>query len=228
MINLILVEDDPMVMSVNEGFICQVGGFLVIGSARTGQQGLELIKKHKPRLVILDVYLPDMSGIQILKELRKQGTPTDVIMITAADDVNIVQDAIRFGVVDYIIKPFKFERIKAALEKYKAYSDKFKNQGVIDQKQLDDLTRMNSSPLSSDTDGQLLPKGLREVTLKQVVAFLDNRKQECSAEEVAEGLGIARVTARRYLEYLVKNSRVRLESQYGAVGRPINKYKINY
>ncbi|OLN29041.1 response regulator [Desulfosporosinus metallidurans] len=227
MINLILVEDDPMVMSVNESFILRVGGFQIVNSARTGRLALELIEKHKPRLVILDVYLPDMSGIQILKELRRQGTPTDVIMITAADEVNIVQDAIRFGVVDYIIKPFKFERIKAALEKYKAYSNKFRDQRIIDQEQLDNLTRMNSFPVLNNPDSDVLPKGLREITLKQVITFLGNGKQGYSAEEVAEGVGLARVTARRYLEYLGKNGRVCLESQYGSVGRPVNIYKVN-
>lgn len=141
MIDLILVEDDPMVMSVNESFIQRIGGFQVVNTARTGRLALELIEKHKPRLVILDIYLPDMTGIEILKELRRQGTPTDVIMITAADDLAVVQNAIRFGVIDYIIKPFKFERIQAALEKYRTYSDKFKDHGVINQEQLDNLTR---------------------------------------------------------------------------------------
>ncbi len=227
MIDMILVEDDPMVMSVNESFIVQVGGFQVVNKARTGRLALELIEKHQPRLVILDIYLPDMSGIEILKELRRQGTPTDVIMITAADDVDIVQDAIRFGVVDYIIKPFKFKRIKAALEKYKAYSNKFGDQGVIDQEQLDNLTSMNSFPKINNVGDNILPKGLREITLKQVLTFLGNGTQGYSAEEVAEGVGLARVTARRYLEYLGRNGQVCLESQYGSVGRPVNKYKVN-
>lgn len=226
MIELILVEDDPMVMSVNESFILQVGGFRILNTARTGRSALELIENLKPRLVILDIYLPDMSGIQILKELRRQGIPTDVIMITAADDVDIVQDAMRFGVIDYIIKPFKFQRIRAALEKYKAYSYKFRDQGVIDQEQLDNLTRLNVFPFLNDPSSDVLPKGLREITLKQVLTFLYNGKRGYSAEEVAEGIGLARVTARRYLEYLDKIGRVCLESQYGSVGRPVNKYKV--
>ena len=227
MIDMILVEDDPMVMSVNESFIIQVGGFQVVNKARTGRLAMELIEKHRPRLVILDIYLPDMSGIEILKELRRQGSPTDVIMITAADDVDIVQNAIRFGVVDYIIKPFKFKRIKAALDKYKAYSNKFRDQGVIDQEQLDNLTSMSSFSKINGTGDNILPKGLREITLKQVLTFLGNGKQGYSAEEVAEGVGLARVTARRYLEYLGQNGQVCLESQYGSVGRPVNKYKVN-
>lgn len=215
-----------MVMSVNESFILQVGGFRILNTARTGRSALELIENLKPRLVILDIYLPDMSGIQILKELRRQGIPTDVIMITAADDVDIVQDAMRFGVIDYIIKPFKFQRIRAALEKYKAYSHKFRDQGVIDQEQLDNLTRLNVFFSLNDPSNDVLPKGLREITLKQVLTFLNNGKRGYSAEEVAEGIGLARVTARRYLEYLDKIGRVCLESQYGSVGRPVNKYKV--
>ncbi|HBV85411.1 MAG TPA: two-component system response regulator [Desulfosporosinus sp.] len=226
-IDLVLVEDDPMVMEVNEGFIKRVGGFRIRGKAKTGKQALEIIQKLRPRLVILDIYLPDMNGIQILREIRRQGIPTDIILITAAQDVPTVQAGLRFGVVDYIIKPFKFERINAALKNYLTYSEQFKNRGEMNQKDLDRLIKiLPNDETQYSRSREELPKGLREITLQQVYNFLKESQVGLSAEEVAEGAGLARVTARRYLEYLEKIDRVLLETQYGSVGRPINKYKI--
>lgn len=227
LIDLILVEDDPMVMEVNEGFIKRIGGFRICGKARTGKKALEIIRDLRPRLVILDIYLPDLNGIQILKEIRQLGIPTDIILITAAQDVATVQAGLRFGVVDYIIKPFKYERINTALTNYYAYAKQLQNRWEINQEDLDRLIKISPH---QDTlayrNREELPKGLREITLQQVYNFLKESPIGLSAEEVAEGVGLARVTARRYLEYLEKINRVLLETQYGTVGRPINKYKI--
>jgi len=226
-IDLVLVEDDPMVMEVNEGFIKRIGGFRICGKAKTGKRALEIIQELRPRLVILDIYLPDFNGIQILREVRRQGIPTDIILITAAQDVATVQAGLRFGVVDYIIKPFKFERINTALNNYRTYSEQFRNRGEMNQEDLDRLIKiLPSQENPSNRIREELPKGLREITLQQVYNFLKESRVGLSAEVVAEGVGLARVTARRYLEYLEKNERVILETQYGSVGRPINKYKI--
>ncbi|WP_206813018.1 response regulator [Paradesulfitobacterium ferrireducens] len=228
-IDLILVEDDPMVMAVNEGFIEQIGGFQIIGTARSGAEGLDLIQSLRPRLVLLDIYLPDMDGVEVLKEIRRCGIPTDFIMITAAHDVKTVQDLLRSGVVDYIIKPFKCERLKLALEKYRHYLEKLNDQAAIGQEDLDALINSNTSANRSQSlngSDEDLPKGLRTLTLNQVLKFLSEGGQGFSAEEVAEGVGLARVTARRYLEYLEKRGKVRLESRYGSVGRPVNRYKV--
>ncbi|EHQ88790.1 response regulator [Desulfosporosinus youngiae] len=226
-IDLVLVEDDPMVMEVNEGFVKRIGGFRICGKAKTGKGALELIQELRPHLVILDIYLPDCNGIQILREIRRQGIPTDIILITAAQDVATVQAGLHFGIVDYIIKPFKFERIEAALNNYRSYAEQFRNRGEMNQEDLDRLIKILPSQESYYRKSrEPLPKGLREITLQQVYNFLKERQVGLSAEEVAEGAGLARVTARRYLEYLEKIDQVLLETQYGSVGRPINKYKI--
>lgn len=226
-IDMVLVEDDPRVMAVNEGFIRRIEGFSIISTARTGQDAINIIQSLRPRLVILDIYLPDLDGIQVLKEIRRQGIPSDVIMITAAQDVSTVQDVLRFGVVDYIIKPFKFERIQTALNNYQSYSEQLRDRGEMNQEDLDRLIKiLPNYEIQFSRSREGLPKGLREITLQQVYNFLKESRVGLSAEEVAEGAGLARVTARRYLEYLEKINRVLLESQYGAVGRPINKYKI--
>lgn len=227
-INLVMVEDDPMVMEVNKGFIEQTGGFTIKGTATTGREGLTLIKAIRPQLVVLDIYLPDISGIRVLKDIRRQGLPTDVIMVTAAHDVDTVQSLVRFGVIDYIIKPFKFIRLKAALDKYKMYQGKIRLGGAIAQEELDDLIK--AAPQTGETgsnDFAELPKGLREITLQQILNCLTASEHGLSAEEVAIAVGLARVTARRYLEFLEKTGKAHLETQYGTVGRPVNRYRLS-
>lgn len=226
-IDMVLVEDDPMVMAVNEGFIKRIEGFCIISTARTGQDAITIIQSLRPQLVILDIYLPDIDGIQVLKEIRRQGLPSDVIMITAAQDVSTVQDVLRFGVVDYIIKPFKFERIQAALNNYRSYAEQLRDRGEMNQEDLDRLIKFQMmGEVESNFNREGLPKGLREITLQKVFYYLKENKISLSAEEVAEGVGLARVTARRYLEYLEKNGKIYLETRYGSVGRPINKYMV--
>lgn len=226
-ITMILVEDDPMVLAVNEGFIQQIGGFQILASARTGRQAIELIKALTPRLVVLDLYLPDLDGSEVLMTIRQSGLPTDVIMITAAQDVQTVQELLRLGVIDYIIKPFRFERLQRALEKYKLFFNKL-TQGEIAQEELDRLMNLSADKpkMGQTPTEEILPKGLRSLTLQQILKFLAEKQDGVSAEEVAVGLGLARVTARRYLEYLEKTGRVRLESRYGSIGRPVNRYRV--
>lgn len=227
LIDMVLVEDDPMVMAVNEGFIKRIEGFSIKSTARTGQDAIKIIQALRPRLVILDIYLPDLDGIQVLKEIRRQGIPSDVIMITAAQDVSTVQDVLRFGVVDFIIKPFKFERIQTALNNYQSYSEQLRDRGEMNQEALDRLIKIQTMVEGENSrNREGLPKGLREITLQKVLNFLKKNRISLSAEEVAEGVGLARVTARRYLEYLEKNEKIFLETRYGSVGRPINKYKV--
>lgn len=219
-IKTIIVEDDPMVMQVNRQYIEEIGGFDIVGTAETSHEALTLIRKINPHVVILDIYLPDLDGIQTLKEIRSSNIPTDVILVTAARDVDTIQNAFRYGAIDYIIKPFKFSRLKSALESYKLLHSKLHRKTSLDQDEIDDLA-MNKTRLQ-----ETLPKGLNEVTLRQVLLFLLKNQEPLSAEDVAEGVGLARVTARRYLDYLEKSGKLILEAQYGSVGRPINRYRV--
>ncbi|MBO8169593.1 MAG: response regulator [Thermoanaerobacteraceae bacterium] len=210
-----------MVMEVNRQYIEAVEGFKVIGTAETGFEAMTLIKEEKPHLVILDIFLPDKDGLQTLQEIRNLNIPTDVILVTAARDADTIQQVLRLGAVDYIIKPFKFERIKSALENYKSLFKKLNQKEALDQEDIDQITAVKTEPVVEE-----LPKGLTEVTMKQVLLYLMKSNKSLSAEEVAEGIGLARVTARRYLDYLEKTGIVKLEVQYGSVGRPVNRYRI--
>lgn len=220
-INVLVIEDDPMVAEVNKGLINSVVGFRVIFVAKTGAEGIKAVDNLNPDLTMLDVYLPDINGVDVLKEIRKIGSGTDVILVTAAQDAETIQNVFRYGAVDYIIKPFKFDRLKAALESYVMLRKNFNSKSSFNQADLDKITQQKGV-ISSE---QSTPKGLNDITMKQIIMYLAKNNDRLSAEEVAEGLGLARVTARRYLEYLEETGRVSLELQYGSVGRPIKRYK---
>lgn len=219
-IDVVIIEDDPMVVEVNRGFINAVQGFRVAGVARTGREAIEMVKELIPELVLLDIYLPDIDGVTTLQEIRRLGLPVDVIIITAAHNAETIQSVFRYGAIDYIVKPFKFTRLKAALNCYATLHNRFKCQGQMNQNEIDSLALSRGQQLDEG-----VPKGLNEITLKQVYLFLLKEGAALSAEEVAEGVGLARVTARRYLDFLEKSGRVILELQYGSVGRPVNRYR---
>jgi two-component system response regulator DctR len=232
--NVLLIEDDLMVQEVNRQFVERVEGFRISGVAGSGLEGIELLRSLKPDLVILDIFMPLQDGIETLAQIRREQFPVDVIVISAANDQRTIQRMLQNGAMDYIIKPFKFERVKQALDHYRAMKEQLEGEATVSQNELDRMLFGSGghSEGSLDTRNRkeeaaaLLPKGLQAVTLRQIVAFLTNQARPLSAEEVAEGVGIARVTARRYLEYLEKSDRVRLDLQYG-VGRPVNKYILS-
>lgn len=204
---VLLIEDDPIVQEVNRQFINSTNGFLVMGTASNGKEGLQKIEKLKPDLVILDIFMPELDGLETLHEIRKEGRPVDVIVVTAAEDMKTVHQALRHGAIDYIVKPFKFERLQQALENYRRLSE-LKNKGTTTQEELD---QWFSSAVKerSNTPTATLPKGLNAITLDQVILYLKQSEEAKSADEVAEQIGIARVTAWRYLDFLEKQGQER-------------------
>lgn len=223
MYRVLLIEDDPMVQEVNRQMIEQVDGFTVIGLAGNGEEGLRLIDELHPDLAMIDIYMPQLDGLETLKQIRARGHEVDIIAITAASDIETVRRVLQNGAFDYIVKPFKFERLKQALENYRTFRRSLAEKESLTQVKLDALRRAAEQPAGPSSE---LPKGLNEVTLEKVIAYLRGHRFPVSAEEVAEGVGIARVTARRYLEYLEKTGKVVLDVQYGGVGRPVNRYHL--
>lgn len=220
-IRVLIVEDDPMVMEINAQFLTRLSGFLLVGKASNGKEALTLIEELHPDLMLLDFFLPDKSGLALLHTIREKNVPMDVILLTANRDPKHIQEIFRAGVVDYIVKPFHFDRFQTALEQYRQTVQRFKENRPFEQSDLDSLTGIGGN----EPKEELLPKGLNDRTLKQVLQFLDDQSVPLSSEEVAAGTGLARVTVRRYLEYLEKKGEIVMEIQYGSVGRPINKYR---
>ena len=222
-IQVLLIEDDTMVRQVNRQFIEQVPGYSLIGTAKNGMEGIQQIKQLKPDLVFMDIFMPEQDGIETLKKIREKGLKVDVIAVTAANDMKTIQKMLQLGVFDYIMKPFSFERMKHTLQNYRQYKNKMEEKSEMTQKELDVLLHHQLKPHQPDIK---LPKGLNASTLEKIVSFIGTQEQSVSAEEVANGVGLARVTARRYLDYLEKQNKVKIDIQYGGVGRPVNQYRL--
>ncbi|WP_233269372.1 response regulator [Alteribacillus sp. YIM 98480] len=221
-IQILLIEDDPMVQEVNKMFIEKVDGFSVAGVAADGQKGRELVNEIEPDLVLLDVYMPNEDGIECIQYLREARINIDIIAVTAANDTATIQDLLRAGVIDYIVKPFTFERMKRALTQYRQRSAQFLNREEMSQNELDEMILSGEN---QDQQQDELPKGLQKKTLEQVVDFLNKIQTPLSAEDIGQDIGLARVTVRRYLNYLESIGKVKIELTYGQIGRPIQLYK---
>ena len=222
-LKVILIEDDPMVREVHRQFIDRIEGFSIIGIASNGMEGLRLVKELKPDLAIIDLYMPYLGGLEMLRELRSEAYSIDVIAITAASDIETIHGVLQQGAVDYIMKPFTFDRIKKSLDNYKNYRVKLGEKKALIQEELDQLLFIDRK---EESERENLPKGLNTNTLTKITSFISQENEPVSAEEVAESIGMARVTARRYLDYLEKEGKVKIHIHYGGVGRPINRYGV--
>ena len=221
MIQVMIVEDDPMVREINSKFLKRVEGFNLYKAVSNLDDAKKFILIRKPDLILLDVYLPKENGIDFLKWIRAQEIDIDIILITADKSIERIQEAFRHGVVDYLIKPFSFERFKESLNQFKGRYYQFKTNDVIEQKDLDKLIS-SSNPSQNDDD---FAKGLNKYTYKTIWEEIQkNNDDDFTAEDLAEKLGIARVTVRRYLEYMEKENKVDKLVEYGKVGRPQHRY----
>ncbi|MDM5246722.1 MULTISPECIES: response regulator [unclassified Lysinibacillus] len=231
-IKVLLIEDDPMVREVNRQFIEQIKGFSLIGYAGNGIEGIERIKQLKPDLVFMDIFMPEQNGIITLGKIREEHLPVDVIAVTAANDMPTVQRILHLGVYDYIMKPFTFERIEETLMNYQAYKKKISDMQDLTQHDVDHLMQQRIPdqivvpPVTEAIIINDLPKGFNRATLDKVLAYIQESNEAVSAEEVSTYIGTARVTARRYLDFLEKQNLLKVDIQYGSVGRPIHRYYI--
>lgn len=221
MIEVMIIEDDPMVREINSKFLKRIEGFILYKAVSNLEEAKKHIFTKKPDLILLDVYLPKENGIDILKWIRAQELDIDIILITADKSIERIQEAFRYGVVDYLIKPFSFERFKESLTQFKGRYNEFKKNDVIEQKDLDRLI-VSTSISQSEED---FAKGLNKYTYRAIWEEIEkNNLDDITAETLAAKLGIARVTVRRYLEYMEKESKVEKLIEYGKVGRPQYKY----
>jgi response regulator of citrate/malate metabolism len=219
-IRTLVVDDDAMTASIHRSYVERVRGFEVVGEAHSGAEALELVQRLEPELVLLDIYLPDMSGLDVLRRLRARGEPRiDVIAVTAAKDVNTLREAIHGGVVHYLVKPFFFDALRERLEAYAALHGRLERLREPEQEDIDHVFSLLRSH-----GRKSLPKGISAPTLALVVEALRGGG-EVTAVEVAERAGVSRGTARRYLEYLAATGASELTLRYGATGRPEHLYR---
>ncbi len=220
MIRTLVVDDDYMTASIHTSYVERVRGFSAVGEAHTGQEALDSVRRLRPDLVLLDIYLPDMSGIEVIRRLRHDREAVDVIAVTAAKDVKTLRAAMQGGVVHYIVKPFLFDTFRERLERYAALEHRLERLQEASQGDIDHLFSLLRAQGRSG-----LPKGISGPTLRTVMDTVRESGDEVTAVAVADRAGISRGTARRYLEYLASLGSVELSLRYGTTGRPEHIYR---
>jgi response regulator of citrate/malate metabolism len=219
-IRVLVVDDDFMVARVHTGFLSRIEGFEVVGTSHTGAEAVRAAAELTPDLVLLDLYLPDQFGLDVLADLRAAGHECDVMVITAAKEAEAVRGALRQGVVDYVLKPFGFEDLRERLERYAAQRDALVAQ-VRGQEDIDRALSRGGAP----GPAAALPKGMSPQTAQLVETALREAAGNLSASEAAERVGLSRVSARRYLEYFCSIGQAEVSLRYGSTGRPERRYR---
>lgn len=222
MYKILIVEDDPMVAMINEQYIKKNKNFELVGKCSNGVAALEFLEHNEVDLLVLDVYMPQIDGFETLRRIRNKQITVDAIMVTAANDRSSLEEALHLGVVDYLVKPFTFDRFQIALEKYILQNSALKDFDTLNQKNIDhiiDNTRKKTDDLH--------PKGIQERTVNLIMEYLKaNENVWFTGDDIAEKIGLTGVTVRRYMNYLTESGRVTGEVNYETGGRPCMKYKV--
>ena len=225
MIDVLVVDDDFRVAEINAKYVGKVPGFRVAARAHSAAQALAALERGAIDLVLLDHYLPDRTGLELVHRMREQGHGADVIMITAAGDVATVQQAMRLGALHYLVKPFTFAALRTRLDSYAALRrtvDRVGGRGVAGQEQVDRIFgALRTAPVPSAPG---LPSGHTAPTTDLICDVLYGADHPLSAHEVAARTGLSRSTAQRYLRHLEQAGRLRLSLKYGDTGRPEHRY----
>ncbi|GGZ89536.1 response regulator [Streptomyces echinoruber] len=220
MIEVLVVDDDARVARVNAAYVEKVPGFRVAGRAHSADEALRLLETlPQVDLVLMDHYLPDGTGLAVVREMRSRSRQTDVIMVTAARDVSTVQAAMRHGALQYLVKPFTFAGLRTKLEAYAGLRRTLDGGGEAGQAEVD---RIFGALSASSEPG--LPKGHSPATAELVRRTLVNAEGPLSAQEIADRTGVSRQTAQRYLKLLERTGWARLTLRYGDTGRPEHRY----
>ncbi|SDD58056.1 response regulator [Glycomyces harbinensis] len=220
MIDVLVVDDDFRLVNIHRGFVERTRGFQAVACARTGEETLAAVREHRPDLVLLDLYLPDVFGLDLLRRMRSEGHDCDVFVISAAREAEAVRAAVRLGVVSYLLKPFSFDDFSERLEQYANRRAGLAEAAVHDQSDVDRAFERPSAAAVS-----MLPKGFSNETAKLVETALREAEGTLSAAECAMRIGISRVSARRYLEQLAERGSAAVALKYAGRGRPERRYR---
>ena len=213
---VVIAEDDPMISLLNRSFVEKDRRFTVIQEFRDGRAALRWFREHTADLLVLDVFMPGLTGPELLRRLRAMERSVDVIMITAANDARTVDSLLKLGVVDYLVKPFTQERLQQALNTFCLHRENL--QGSVTQQDLDAL-------FAPQVPAGTLPKGLQEQTMERVRScLLATGADGCTSDALAAAAGLSAVTVRRYMNYLVEHGEALSRINYDTGGRPSVSY----
>lgn len=220
MIKVIIVEDDPMVRMITEKFVSSLDGFELEASFGEGKEAFEYISSGKGDLLILDMYLPGMDGLTLLKNLRANEIGIETIFVTAASNLEEIEKASQLGALDYLIKPFNFSRLRTAFKKYLDKKETVYGKDNLTQQEVDKI-------FLSSKKTTVTSKGIQEATLNKIIGILEEDiSREWSSKEVSEKINTSVVTVKKYLDYLTEVGKVESTLNYKSVGRPQCMYKI--
>ena len=220
MYKVLIVEDDPMVAMINEQYVSRHKDFYVAAKCSDGKSALDYLANNDVDLIFLDVFMPYMDGFETLRRIREQKINSDVIMVTAANEREALRDSIQLGVIDYLVKPFTFERFRLALDKFIAQTDALEALNTVNQKSIDSLFTQ-----SGKGNTEPYPKGIQKKTLSLIKEKLC-KNEWMTGEDIAEKTGLTSVTVRRYMTYLTELGIAESEMNYDTGGRPSVVYRI--
>lgn len=222
MYRVLIVEDDPMVAMINAQYISRSKEFCAAGQCRNGKEALAFLEENEVDLIVMDVYMPQMDGFETLRQIRNKHISVDVIMVTAANDRESLDDALQLGVIDYLVKPFTFDRFRIALDKYITQTTALRELETLNQKNIDfiiDRARKRAE--------ETYPKGIQSQTLRMVEEYMGKHAENwLTGDRIAEEIGLTSVTVRRYLNYLAEAGVLSAEMNYETGGRPCMLYKM--
>lgn len=219
MFNAIIVEDDPMISTLNRRFVEKDGRFHVAAEFVSGKTALRWLLTHSVDLVLLDVYMPVLPGTELLREMRARGIEADAIMVTAAHDTQTLNELLKLGIVDYLVKPFTQLRFQQALDTFCRNRAALAGSEPVSQLEIDRL--LHTKPVEAN-----LPKGLQVTTMEKIQSVLRETDGETTCEALASEAGLSAVTVRRYLTYLLENGEAESRINYDTGGRPSVSYRL--
>lgn len=226
MYKVMIVEDDPMVASINQQYLERNQNLKIVGQFRNGQEALEYLENNGADLAVVDYYMPIMDGLEFVRKCHEKNIKTDVIIVTAANTAQDISEFLQLGIVDYLVKPFTYERFQKAIDKYLYRKNLAKQNKTLDQAEIDKLLSQDQNIRPAEK--VVLEKGLQEQTLERIRTYLEEHKGTLmSSNEIASEVNLSRITVRRYMNYLVENREIISQIDYSTGGRPSIKYTKN-
>lgn len=222
--NVLIIEDDPMVEFIHRNYLEKIGWFNEIYSADEVNVAKKLVEEKEIALILLDIHLKNGNGLAFLKELRKENKSVDVIIISAANEKRSVEEGLASGVLDYLIKPFTYQRFEQSMALFKTKASQLSGE-KIQQENIDRLIYQQQTPIFQK-EREIEEKGLTTGTIQLIRKVVQTFEEPFNIQEVAEKSGLSHVSVRKYISYLEEKGELESQQKYLAVGRPYKVYQV--
>lgn len=192
-VTILSIDDDPQIrFALDELFKFQ--GWRAV-SASDVKSGIEAFRRSSPNVVLIDYHMPGMSGIEGVRLLRRRSPNVPIIVFTVDESQSVADEFLAAGASDFALKPIKAPDIVSRVRLHLR------------------MAQQNHADAS-------FFKGISSGTLEIILSFLSVQSEHLTANQIADGTGLAYQTVYRYLQYLVQEKKVERLDLYGKVGRP--------